>query len=886
MAKQQPKKLFFDTKKAIIPHENMKNWLKGLIVISFAIINAGIWYFLQLPQDIPPFTQPFSCLSYDPNYTDFDFNPRKKSDISITQVEEDLKFLEGKTQCIRIYNSLYGMDQIPPIAKKYGMTVIAGAWLDDSQTEEYNEAEFLKAIEIANNNDNVTKLVIGNETRLLKRLQEEELLKYIKRAQKLTETPVGTAEISHVWFLVLDEEIALNSDFIGLHIFPYWEVNYWKGKDLDGAIQFVISAYKNFKYFFPNKEVVLLETGWPSSGFNHGRATSSLVNQARVVRKFASLAAQEGIEYNLIGAFDQPWQQTQEGGRANAHFGIWDTHRNAKFSLTEPVRRFFPKNWLVLIVLSTFLGICFGFNLLSQNKDVQPKIFAIGALLAQLIATIDVMLVESIVREYMIWRSFVWWLVIPTFFIFNWLMLVYVTEFIRVMGQKLKKKLSLADVPLLSSHPKVSIHMACCNEPPEMVIESLKALQKLDYPDFEVIVVDTNSRNASYWLPVKKYIENLPTELNFRFYQKNKHPGFKAGALNYALTKTNAQAEIIGIIDSDYQVDPQWLKRTVGLFSNSHTGVVQVPQAYFYNEENELERIMEYEYRSFFNIGMELRNEDNAIIQHGTMTLVRAPLLQKIKWAEWCICEDAELGLRIMTEGYQLHYINEILGRGYLPANFNEYKVQRFRWAYGAVRILIHHWKLLLGMKPGLTHEQRKHFVEGWLPWVSEGLYPLFIFLLFIGSVLIMFKPMFYPPIVFLVPLFILVGFRMISLATMYHEKVSKKWRNIIAAMMGGASLTPTIARAVWTAIFNKNHPFQRTGKKKFISHYFPQFSLFLAFKSFLVTFFLATAIVILCRYGFFHPESILWAITLVILTIPNGTILYMFYKNYADSVE
>ncbi len=42
--------------------------------------------------------------------------------------------------------------------------------------------------------------------------------------------------------------------------------------------------------------------------------------------------------------------------------------------------------------------------------------------------------------------------------------------------------------------PKVSIHVPAYNEPPEMLIETLDALARLDYPDFEVIVIDNNTR--------------------------------------------------------------------------------------------------------------------------------------------------------------------------------------------------------------------------------------------------------------------------------------------------------------------------------------------------------------------------------------------------------
>jgi cellulose synthase/poly-beta-1,6-N-acetylglucosamine synthase-like glycosyltransferase len=53
------------------------------------------------------------------------------------------------------------------------------------------------------------------------------------------------------------------------------------------------------------------------------------------------------------------------------------------------------------------------------------------------------------------------------------------------------------------------------------------------------------------------------------------------------------------------------------------------------------------EYKGFFHIGMVTRNDRDAIIQHGTMTMIRRSVMDQLKWAEWTICEDAELGLRV-----------------------------------------------------------------------------------------------------------------------------------------------------------------------------------------------------------------------------------------------
>ena len=110
--------------------------------------------------------------------------------------------------------------------------------------------------------------------------------------------------------------------------------------------------------------------------------------------------------------------------------------------------------------------------------------------------------------------------------------------------------------PMLSPNvrpPKVSIHVPAYNEPPAMLIETLDALARLDYPDFEVLVIDNNTRDEAVWRPVEAHCAALGAR--FRFFHVAPLAGFKAGALNYALERTAADAQIVAVIDSDYVVD-------------------------------------------------------------------------------------------------------------------------------------------------------------------------------------------------------------------------------------------------------------------------------------------------------------------------------------------
>ena len=176
--------------------------------------------------------------------------------------------------------------------------------------------------------------------------------------------------------------------------------------------------------------------------------------------------------------------------------------------------------------------------------------------------------------------------------------------------------------------PKVSIHVPAYNEPPQMLIETLDALARLDYPDYEVIVVDNNTQDEAVWRPVEQHCRELGAR--FRFFHVDPLPGFKAGALNFALARMRAGR-------ADRRRHRQRLPgrartgcaTSCRAFAEPNVAIVQAPQDYRDGGESAFKAMCYAEYRGFFQIGMVTRNERNAIIQHGTMTLVRRQALEQ-----------------------------------------------------------------------------------------------------------------------------------------------------------------------------------------------------------------------------------------------------------------
>src|SRR3989304_9893631 len=139
----------------------------------------------------------------------------------------------------------------------------------------------------------------------------------------------------------------------------------------------------------------------------------------------------------------------------------------------------------------------------------------------------------------------------------------------------------LPPFPLKFSSPTldrfVSIHIPSFNEPADLLKNTLKHLSLIKYKNYEVIVVDNNTVDEVVWKPVEKYCNELGN--NFKFFHIDKLEGFKAGALNFSLNETSAEAEFVVVIDADYEIKPQFLKEALSYFVDD-VAFVQFPHAY------------------------------------------------------------------------------------------------------------------------------------------------------------------------------------------------------------------------------------------------------------------------------------------------------------------
>jgi cellulose synthase/poly-beta-1,6-N-acetylglucosamine synthase-like glycosyltransferase len=249
--------------------------------------------------------------------------------------------------------------------------------------------------------------------------------------------------------------------------------------------------------------------------------------------------------------------------------------------------------------------------------------------------------------------------------------------------------------PAPSRRPRVSVHVPCYAEPPEVVIATLDCLARLDYDDFEVMVVDNNTPDEALWRPVREHCELLGNR--FRFFHVPKLSGAKAGALNYALARTDPDAELVAVVDADYQAEPGFLEELVGAFDDERLAFVQTSHDYRDWAGSAYLTGCYWEYRGMYGGYMRSRSRRGSALTTGTMCLIRRTALERVGgWAEWCCTEDSELSVRLHAAGYTGRYVHRTYGRGLIPEEFAGFKKQRHRWLYGPTQELRRHWRLYL----------------------------------------------------------------------------------------------------------------------------------------------------------------------------------------------
>lgn len=757
--------------------------------VAAALVALVFWLLLD-PVGFGPAPERYSGLAvsfYGP-----EGDPQSRIAPSAEAVLADLVTVSKLTSKIRTYSSLEPAG-VPQLAEQTALRVFAGIWL--GRDRQKNELE-LRAGLSESANESVDALVVGNEVLLRNDLPIDTLKTYLRRVRDQTDKPVSTAEFWNTWLERPD--LVREVDFMLVHLLPYWQ-----SISIDDAVAHSFDALAQLREKYPDKRIVVGEVGWPSHGDQVGLAQATPRNQARFVREFAVRANKIGLEYFLMEGIDQPWKSGLEG-RVGGHWGVLDSDRNPKFSMGWPTAH--PTFWTGFL---TSLAVAVGLLVWIAHSRTTWLLWRRLNYAVVLTAVVCVVAYSLSIAL----RAGFDWALLPLGLSQCFMGMLFLRTVAEYHDRAQIAPLEGKHCERINALPAIAVHVACANEDPLVVRQSLEAIARLQGVQ-QVVVVMNNTHNDALKTPVRIAC----ADLRFDYLDVPDCPGFKAQALDVALARTRDGIEWVAVLDADYVPDSNWLQAISHCLDDRAVGAVQSPQAHR-GVRGPIAQMLDDEYEGFFSISMPVRALSNGIVQQGTMCVIRKTALEHAGgWQSDCITEDAELGVRLLKGGFQLRYEPAVRGSGLLPSTLDAWRKQRFRWAFGATQIWRRHWRSFVGGNV-LSLSARITFLSGWMLWLSHALHLPFVLGAIAWTLVVIAFPAWTaipaPALIFPIFVFALAQAAVSTLAQ--RRFVVPTMARAVAASWASYALAHTVARAVWAGVWNRKWVFHRTDKGRLL---------------------------------------------------------------------
>jgi len=281
-------------------------------------------------------------------------------------------------------------------------------------------------------------------------------------------------------------------------------------------------------------------------------------------------------------------------------------------------------------------------------------------------------------------------------------------------------------------YPKVSIIVASYNNE-QTIEECLKSILALDYPAgfFEVIVMDGESRDATVRKAQQYPVKVVSIRLN------------APAAYNYAM-KNVAAHEVLGFIDSDAKVEPQWLRKLAPHLDEPRVAGVS-GSIETWNAQNPWAR----------SIGYELKNRYSRVGKYTSRIATMNLLLKKRVieeaggWDESLASQyDTDLGFRLGAKGYRIAYEPSAVCYHYNRPTLRAYFKQQLQYGKNTLKLYFKHRGLAKGdeitdfgmnIQPVLLLAVVVFFLVGIIPalrllWLGSGLILAFMLIYFVYS--------------------------------------------------------------------------------------------------------------------------------------------------------
>jgi len=240
--------------------------------------------------------------------------------------------------------------------------------------------------------------------------------------------------------------------------------------------------------------------------------------------------------------------------------------------------------------------------------------------------------------------------------------------------------------------PLVSILIPAHNEE-KVLAQALTAATQIEYPQYEVVVVDDGSTDGT-----RQIIKTFAQQNKVRAVYKQQNQG-KALAMNDAIPLLNG--EIILIMDADAEPAPDLLDHIIPHFASARVAAV-TGNPRVKNVNNFLSRLQLIEFTSIVSV---LRRSQRIWGRIVTVSGVVAAFRKTALLDVGCFSpdmptEDIELTWKLQKRFWDVRYEPRALVWMTVPSTYKTHFRQRLRWARGLMQVLRRHrdvaykWKL------------------------------------------------------------------------------------------------------------------------------------------------------------------------------------------------
>lgn len=276
--------------------------------------------------------------------------------------------------------------------------------------------------------------------------------------------------------------------------------------------------------------------------------------------------------------------------------------------------------------------------------------------------------------------------------------------------------------------PSVDIFIPTYNEGDEIVRITAVAATQIDYPreKMHIWILDdggTAQKRADHERGMDAWerhyrLRRLAHDLGIGYITRSHNTNAKAGNINHAMFHTHG--DIILVLDCDHVPTKDILSKTVGHFvADPKLFLVQTPH-FFINPtpiEKNLAGVANVPSESdmFYRTIHKGLDFWNASYFCGSAALLRRSCLEEVGGiCGTTITEDAETAFHLHGLGYNSLYIDRPMVCGLAPESYDDFVVQRSRWAQGMLQLFLIHNPT---RAPGLTLPQRLAYLNACFFW-------------------------------------------------------------------------------------------------------------------------------------------------------------------------